>query len=67
MRVKIISNGVTYISKANAEFSANDTSEKIYDGFINTEVAALKFHLEDGSYLVLGKDAISNAHFIFED
>lgn len=64
MRMKIISNGLTYVGKNTDETTSADSSNVMFDNLGRMDV--LHFELANGDFLVLGKDALQSAHLIFE-
>lgn len=63
MRIELFLDGKIYKSKKTNEATAEETAEKLFE--IIAEMNRFKMELEDGSFLVFGKDAVQRAHFLF--
>ena len=64
MQLKIVLDGITYIGKE-IKMTPEERIveiEKLYD--MIPDVNRVKFILEDGSILIIGKNAIQSAHFL---
>jgi len=57
--------GGLYFSKRTDEVSTSETVEEFYEKFLQLD--KLKIDLEDGGFLVLGKEAIVRSTFEFID
>jgi len=65
MRMKLISNGITYVGKSMVDKqTAQDLADIMFDQISNLN--RLQLELEDGNFLVIGNDALQNAHLIIE-
>ena len=65
MRVEIDYKGKTYVSKNEEGVKAEDVAEDLYE--LADEMVKFKIGLEDGSFLILGKEATRLAVFRFID
>ena len=60
MKIEIKYNGETYVTKETEEGgTAEEVAEQVYSVF--DDVSKLKWELEDGSFLVMGKRAAQSA------
>jgi len=64
MRMKLISNGITYVGKITDKQTAKKIADIMFDQISTMD--RLQLELEDGNFLVIGNDALQNAHLIFE-
>jgi hypothetical protein len=64
MTMDIIIDGKTYTSKVTNEIGHEECANRIFDEMANMD--RFKLQLEDGNYLVIGKDALQRAQLIFK-
>jgi hypothetical protein len=63
MRMEIFLDGEHYFGKRTEKEDAGNLSDKFYE--VASNMDSFRMELEDGSFLVLGKDATQRAHIIF--
>jgi hypothetical protein len=63
MIIKI--DGLTYQTKKSNELTAKEIQNKLYENFAGME--KLQCDLDDGGFLLMGRDALQRAQIIFYD
>jgi len=63
MTVFVTIDGGTYKSKATDEIGHVDLAEKVFG--MMADMDRFKLELENGDWLVIGKDAVQRAQFVF--
>lgn len=65
MRLTIYTNGLVFNSSSNSDMSAEKAKTLFYAQF--ERMNKLEMTLEDGSFLMIGEEALKNAVLVFRD
>lgn len=67
MKLKIVLDGVTYVSKTTTEIAERVATKHFVNGVTNTidEFSSFKTELKNGEFMVLGPDACRKAIFLY--
>lgn len=65
MKMTVIVNGVTLVSKVNDSGTAKEVASSVYENINNMN--SLQFETDTGEFVVLGREVVTNAILIFKD
>jgi hypothetical protein len=65
MKITIHVNGMTFTTAIDSGMSAKEAKESVYENI--EQMHKLEMTLDDGTFLVMGKEALSNSILIFSD
>ena len=67
MKLNVLIDGVMY--KCEPKDAGGTSVDEVSDRFYNaiSDMTSIKFKVASGDYIVLGKDAVQRAHFIFKE